>query len=88
MESKIKDTQNQRVFDYMKKYGSINPMQALGDLSVMRLASRISELKDMGVPIVRDMKSSRNRFGEPVRYAEYSLTNRDYTFPDKEKDVA
>lgn len=79
MEGKVKDTQNERILDYMRAHGSINPMQALGELGVMRLASRISELRtERHAPIVRDLKSALNRYGEPVRYAEYTLTDPDF----------
>ena len=67
------DTQNNRILKYMKDYGSINPWQALRDLGVMRLASRISELKSMGYPVERIMVSAKNRYDEPIRYAEYRL---------------
>ncbi len=67
------DTQNERIIAYLKKHGKINPMQALRDLSVMRLASRISELRDMNAPIEKEMKTTVNQFGEHVRYAEYKL---------------
>ena len=39
----------------------------------MRLASRISELKKRGEPIERTMRVAQNKYGETVRYAEYSL---------------
>ena len=68
-----KSTQTDRVFEYMLRFGSINPLQALGDLGVMRLASRISDLKQMGCPVRKRMVSSKNRFGETVSFAEYSI---------------
>ena len=49
-----KSTQNDRVLSYIRKFGSINPIQALADLGVMRLASRIADLKRMGgIPSAR-----------------------------------
>ena len=38
-------TQNQRIIDYINQFGSITQLEALRDLGVMRLASRISDLK-------------------------------------------
>lgn len=67
------ETQCQRVLKYMDDFGSINPLQALGDLGVMRLASRVSDLRKAGYPITRRMVASKNRYGESVRYAEYRL---------------
>jgi hypothetical protein len=34
-------TQCERVLQYMQDFGSINPMQALGDLGCYRLGARI-----------------------------------------------
>lgn len=44
-------TQNQRIIEYMDKFGSITQLDALRDLGVMRLASRISDLRRMGFAI-------------------------------------
>lgn len=63
--------QNEMVLEYIRRYGSITPLQAFADLGIMRLASRISDLKKEGYSIERQMIESRNRWGEPVRIAEY-----------------
>lgn len=68
-----KATQNDRVFKYIHDFGSINPLQALRDLGVMRLASRISDLKELGFDVRKRMVKSENRYGEPVHYAEYYI---------------
>ena len=73
----MKITQVERVANYIEEFGSINPLQALGDLGIMRLASRISDLKRMGVPIKKKMVEGRNRFGEKVCFAEYSFDNKE-----------
>lgn len=70
------ETQNQKqlVLDYMKSYGSIEPMQALRDLGVYRLASRISDLRKEGHSIRKEMQSQISRItGRVVSYAKYSL---------------
>lgn len=46
-------TQTERVLAYMKEYGSITSLEAMNHLGVMRLASRISDLKRHGIPIER-----------------------------------
>ena len=43
------------------------------DIGCMRLASRIADLKDQGYPIGRRMKTSKNRYGKNVSFAEYYL---------------
>lgn len=68
-----KITQNDKVLMYLQQFGSINPLQALSDLGIMRLASRISDLKSMGYGIEKRMVTGKNRYGESVSYAEYSL---------------
>lgn len=66
-------TQCERIFKFMKEHGSINPMQAMKDLGVMRLAARVADLKKAGYKISRRTVTGRNRYGEPVSYAEYRL---------------
>ena len=68
-----KMTQNDKVLMYLQQFGSINPLQALSDLGIMRLASRISDLKSMGYGIEKRMVTGKNRYGESVSYAEYRL---------------
>ena len=41
-------TQVERVMLYMQKHGSITQFEAMNDLGVMRLASRISDIKKTG----------------------------------------
>ena len=66
-------TQKDKILRHLNEVGSINPLQALREYSIMRLATRVWELKDEGYNISTTMKSSTNRFGEKVRYAEYEL---------------
>lgn len=68
-----KPTQNDRILDYIAKYGSITQLEALRDLSIMRLASRISDLKSMGFPIISEMETVNNRFGEKCSIKRYRL---------------
>lgn len=66
-------TQNEKVLNYMEKFGSITQLEALSDLGIMRLASRISDLKKQDYKIKKEMVKSKNRFGENVQFARYSL---------------
>ena len=68
-----KATQNQRVIDYMTQFGGITQIQALSDLGVMRLASRISDLRSKGYDIKKEMITVRNRFEEECHVARYSM---------------
>lgn len=64
-------TQKQRILAYLDDFGSITPREALDDLGIMRLAARMCEIIRDGVPITKEMESSRNRYGQTVRYARY-----------------
>lgn len=46
-----KSNQNERVLNYIKEFGSITQLDAIRDLGIMRLASRVSDLKKRGVYI-------------------------------------
>lgn len=66
-------TQCERILKYMRDFGSINPMQAMKDLGVMRLAARVADLKKAGHKITRRTVTGRNRYDEKVIFAEYRL---------------
>lgn len=68
-----KPTQAQRVLDYIEQFGSITQLEALRDLGVMRLASRISELRKQGLPIESDVETVKNRFEEKTYIKRYRL---------------
>lgn len=68
-----KPSQNQRIIEYINEFGSITQFEALRDLGVMRLASRISDLKRLGYPVESEMVSVVNRYGEECRVKRYRL---------------
>lgn len=68
-----KPTQNERIIDYITEFGSITQLEALADLGIMRLASRISDLKMQGYPIVSTFESVKNRYGEKCKIKRYSF---------------
>ena len=68
-----KPTQNQRILDYIDRFGSITQLDALKDLGVMRLASRISDLRRLGYPIISTNEPVKNRFGETCHIKRYSI---------------
>lgn len=70
-------TQCQRVLKYMNDFGTINPMQALFDLSVMRLGARIWDLRKKGWPIITRMVVCKNRYGKTTKFAEYRLEEKE-----------
>lgn len=68
-----KATQEERVLDYIREFGSITQLQALRDLCVMRLASRVSSLRKQGYPIIGEVVIVKNRYGEECRIKRYSF---------------
>lgn len=71
-------TQCEKVLEYMKAFGSITPIEAMQDIGCMRLAARIADLVDQGYAIGRRMKTSKNRYGKKVSFAEYYLIEEDH----------
>lgn len=68
-----KPTQNERILDYIEEFGSITQLEALRDLGVMRLASRISDLRRKGYNIVSKTEAVKNRHEEICYIKRYSL---------------
>lgn len=66
-------TQCERIKKYMDDFGSITQMEAIRDLGVMRLASRISEMRKKGIGIYSRMETGKNRYGESIKYKRYYL---------------
>lgn len=73
MESNHNPVQNERVINYLRDNESITQIEALSKLGIMRLASRISDLKKLGYQIVGEMITVKNRFGENCRVKQYKL---------------
>ena len=73
MSEHSKPTQNKRILDYINEFGSITQLDALKDLGVMRLASRISDLRKQGYSIISKREAVENRYGEKCYIKRYSL---------------
>ena len=69
----MKQTQCQQILDYMKRFGSINPLEALKDIGCFRLASRISDLRKQGYPIISERVNYMTKLGEAKHFNEYRL---------------
>lgn len=66
-------TQTEKILRHLEEHGSITPLEAMKEYGIMRLASRICDIKKAGVAIIKETETSKNRYGEPVRYARYRL---------------
>ena len=69
----MKITQCERILRHMKDYGSISSLEAMNEYGIMRLASRINDLRAQGIAIVSEVKTGKNRYGEDTHFAVYKL---------------
>lgn len=65
-------TQNERVLAYIDQFGSITTLEAVRDLGVLRLASRINDITRSGVKIKRETIAVKNRYDEQTYVTRYS----------------
>lgn len=68
----MKQTQCERIINYITEFGSITPLQAIVDLGCLRLPSRIYDLKKKGYKIKSKMIAVQNRWEETTYVAQYS----------------
>lgn len=66
-------TQNEKVLEYIKEFGSISTFEAFSELGITRLAARIYELGEAGYDFDRETVKTTNRLGEAISYTRYSL---------------
>lgn len=62
-----------RILAYMREFGGTTQLEALRDLGVMRLASRISEMRKNGVAVGSGTLHVKNRYGEDCCIKKYWL---------------
>lgn len=72
-----KPTQCERIVKYIRDFGSITTWQAMMDLGVARLASRVYDLKQQGYVFAKTRIHTKNRYGEKTHYDEYRLVEVD-----------
>lgn len=66
-------TQSQRILRHLEDYGSITQMDAMQDYGIMRLASRVNDLRREGHPIITERVEGRNRRGDKCHWARYRM---------------
>lgn len=76
-------TQWARVIHYLQAFGSISPLEAFRDLGITKLATRISEMTELGFEFGKQREDAKNRYNENVTYMRYTLIS----IPEKEKFV-
>ena len=70
-------TQCDRILRHLEDFGSITSLEAVTEYGIMRLASRINDLKAQGIPIVSERATGKNRYEEPTSYSVYRLANKE-----------
>ena len=71
--ARVKETQRDKILNYMKAYGSITSWEAYEDLGITQLAARIFELKKLGYIFGKETVKRLNRYGQPVSFDKYTL---------------
>lgn len=69
----MKLTQCDRISRHLKDHGSITSLEAITEYGILRLASRINDLKNKGYNIVSTTVTGENRYQEKTRYSVYTL---------------
>lgn len=70
-----KCNQKELILKYIVDLGYITSFQAYQDLGITQLATRISELKDIGYQFKTENVKTKNRYGKPSHYYKYYLVN-------------
>ena len=63
--------QKNRVLEWLRTHGTLDPLTSLHKLSVYRLSEVIRKLRSEGHAIETEMVRSINQFGEEIRYGVY-----------------
>lgn len=77
-------TQNEMILSWLEK-APIGPMEAMKELGVMRLASRIHDLREAGNDIDMSWNYVLDRYGNERRVARYTLKGKNYATASKNK---
>lgn len=69
----MKLTQCERIIRHLRDYGTITSREAMIEYGIMRLASRINDLKRKGYLISSEVQTGKNRYGETTWFSVYRL---------------
>lgn len=73
MTDTTKTSQCEKILTFLRECGSITPLDAIREFSCLRLGARIWDLKQKGYKIRTYIESAKNRYGDSVHYARYTL---------------
>lgn len=63
--------------NHLEHIGALTSAQAMNEYGIMRLASRINDLKRTGYPVQSRIVTGINRLGETCHYAEYFFAGKE-----------
>lgn len=66
-------TQKERVLEHLQKYGTITSWEAITNYGCTRISEYIRQLRTDGHLIKSVKTKNKNRYGEVVYYATYTL---------------
>lgn len=66
-------TQCDRILRHLEDFGSITSLEAIQEYGILRLASRINDLRRAGYRITSGSIPGKNRYGETTHYSIYRL---------------
>lgn len=64
--------QRERIKEYLDKGGVLTRLDAWDKIGCLEAPARISELRASGYPVKTTMIKVTNRYGEPVRVAQWT----------------
>ena len=67
-------TQQMLILEYCSKHRGITSLDAVRDLGIIRLASRINDLKSCGYSIITEWVKVPNRYGDLTRVKKYYVS--------------
>lgn len=72
----MKNTQREKIINYLYGFGSITSWEAYRDLGITQFAARVKELKEEGYQFTSKWENRKNREGKIVRFKRYYLRNK------------
>lgn len=69
-------TQVDKLYEYLKKHGSITGMECMTELGILNYKGRIHDLRSLGVQIRSVRNQTPNKDGEVKPYRRYYLEER------------
>lgn len=83
MEGTTKLTQCEKIIRHLRDNGSISSLEAINEYGILRLASRVNDLKRRGYNIVGETKTGRNRYNEKTTFKVYRLVEKEGNTDDQ-----